>query len=78
MKLLVFLKSRTNYRIRQKHELFLEVHSKERQCYFGYFWTFCLRQQLFTSKDFCMKTILCNIFKTTNAKKLVKAILEYP
>ena len=35
-----------------------------------------LHQQLFANKDFCTKMRLCNIFKTTNTKKLIKAILE--
>ena len=37
-----------------------------------------LCQQLFAKKDFCTKTRLCNIFKTTNIKTLIKFILESP
>ena len=33
----------------------------------------CLRQELFANKDFCTKTILSNIFKTTNTKKLIRS-----
>ena len=37
---------------------------------------FCLGQQLFAFKEFCMKERLYNIFKTTNITKLTKAILK--
>ena len=37
---------------------------------------FCLCQQLFANKDFCMKTRLGNIFKITNTKTLIMTILE--
>ena len=37
---------------------------------------FCLRQQLFAFKEFCMETRLSNIFKTTNATNFNKAILK--
>ena len=40
------------------------------------FLKFCLCQQLFTFKDFCMKTRLHNISKITNATNFTKAILE--
>ena len=36
----------------------------------------CLRQHLFTSKNVCMETSVCNYFITTNAMTLSKAILE--
>ena len=42
----------------------------------GQFSKFCLRQQLFPFKEFCMDTRLSNIFKTTNVKKLAKVVLE--
>ena len=38
---------------------------------------FCLRQQLFPFKEFCMEKRLSNIFKTTNVRKLIKAILKF-
>ena len=45
-------------------------------------WTmkFCLHQQLFTFKEFCMENRLSNILKTINVTKLTKAILKgsYP
>ena len=37
-----------------------------------------LLQQLFANNDLCMKTRLCNIFKTANAMTLTKTILESP
>ena len=37
---------------------------------------FCLRQQFFANKDFYTNKRFCNIFKTTNTKKLIKAISE--
>ena len=42
-------------------------------------WTilkFCLRQQLFAFKEFCVETRLSNIFKTTNVTNFTKAILK--
>ena len=42
----------------------------------GYFSKFCLLQQLLANRDFCTKTRLFNIFKTTKTKTLIKAILE--
>ena len=39
-------------------------------------WKFCLRQQLFAFKQFCIEKTLLNIFKTTNATKLTNAILK--
>ena len=41
-----------------------------------YFSKFCLHQQVFAKKNFCMKTRLCNIFKTTNTMTLINVILE--
>ena len=38
---------------------------------------FCLRQQLLPFKEFCMEKRLSNIFKTTNVRKLIKAILKF-
>ena len=40
----------------------------------GQLWKFCLRQQLFVFKEFCMETRLSNIFKTTNVTNFTKAI----
>ena len=37
---------------------------------------FCLCQQLFAVKRFCIGTRLSNVLKTTNATNLVKTILE--
>ena len=37
---------------------------------------FCLRQQLFAFKGFCMETRLSNIFKTTNVTIFTETILE--
>ena len=45
-------------------------------CLAGQFSKFCLCQQLFTFKRFCMETRLSNILKTTNAAKFIKTILE--
>ena len=42
----------------------------------GEFLKFCVRQQLFTKKDFHMEARSLNIFETTNAKKLTKTILR--
>ena len=42
----------------------------------GQFLKFCLHQQLFAFKEFCMETRLFNIIKTTNLTKLTKVILE--
>ena len=42
----------------------------------GQFSEFCLPQQLFAFKEFCMEKRLSNIFKTTNITKLTKAILK--
>ena len=39
---------------------------KKRKDYVRRFLKFCLRQQLFAFKEFCMETRLFNIFKTTN------------
>ena len=44
--------------------------------HFRQFSKFCLCQQLFAFKRFCMKTRLSNILKTTNATKFIKTILE--
>ena len=41
--------------------------------YFSYFF---LHQQIFPMDDFCTKTKLSNIFKTTNSMTLTKTILE--
>ena len=38
--------------------------------------TFCLRQQLFAFKEFCIETRLSNILKTTNVMNFTKAILK--
>ena len=54
----------------------LKVHSKWRWCQLGHFLNFWLHQQLFANKEFCTKTRLCIIFKTTNTKTLIKAISE--
>ena len=43
--------------------------------YYGIFSKFCLRQQIFAFKEFCMETRFSNIFKTTNVTKLTKVIL---
>ena len=45
-------------------------------CHLGHSSKFNLRQHLFANIGFCTKTRLCNIFKTTNTKTLIKAILE--
>ena len=37
---------------------------------------FCLRQQLFAFKEFCMEKRLSSIFKTKNATKLTNTILK--
>ena len=37
---------------------------------------FCLRQQLFAFKKFCMETILLNISKITNTTDFIKTILK--
>ena len=37
---------------------------------------FCLRQQLFAFKEFCIETRLSNIYKTTNVTNFTKAILK--
>ena len=42
----------------------------------GQFSKFCLHQQLFTFKEFCMEKRMSNIFKTTNIAKLTKTILK--
>ena len=42
----------------------------------GQFSEFCLRQQLFAFKEFCMETRLSNILNTKNVTKLTKAIVE--
>ena len=42
----------------------------------GEFLKFCVRQQLFTKKDFHVEARSLNIFETTNAKKLTKTILR--
>ena len=42
----------------------------------GHFSSFCLLQQLFENKGFCMETRLCNNFETANAITLAKIILE--
>ena len=44
----------------------------------GHFSKLYLRQQLFTNKDFCRKTRLCNYFIITNAMALTKAVLGNP
>ena len=44
----------------------------------GQLWKFCLRQQLFVFKEFCMETRLSNIFKSTNVTNLAKVIQESP
>ena len=38
----------------------------------------CLHQQLFTNKDFCMKTRLSNYFIITNVMALANTVLEDP
>ena len=62
--------------MRQKQIIILKVHQKERKGRLGKFWKFCLRQQLFAFKKFCMETRLRNISETTNATDLTKDILE--
>ena len=42
------------------------------------FLKFCLCQQLFVKKSFCMKMRLFNIFKTANSMMLIKLIFESP
>ena len=42
----------------------------------GQFCKFCLCQQLFAFKRFCMETRLSNILKNTNATKFIKTIPE--
>ena len=42
----------------------------------GHFLKFCLCQQLFAFKTFCMETRLYNIFKSKNATKLARPILK--
>ena len=59
-----FLQKRTISRIKQLH--------------LGHFSKFCLSPQLFKTKQFCRKPILCNSFITTNANALTKTILENP
>ena len=44
--------------------------------YLEQFWKFCLRQQLFALKEFCMETRFSNIFKTTKVTNLTKVIQE--
>ena len=44
--------------------------------YVEQFSKFCLRQQLFALKKFCMETRLPNIFKTTNVTNLTKVSQE--
>ena len=44
--------------------LFLKV--KKGLGHKGHFLQFCILQQLFTNKGFCLETRLCNIFKTAN------------
>ena len=53
----------------------LEIAFEIKPMLLGIFSNFCLRHQLFANKDFCMKTRLCNIFKTANTKTLIKVIL---
>ena len=45
-------------------------------CLAGQFFKFCLCQQLFAFKRFCMETRLSNILKTTNIKKFIKTNLK--
>ena len=58
--------------IRQKQIIILKVHHG------GKFSKFCLRQQLFAFKRFCMETRLLNISKTTNVIDFIKTILKSP
>ena len=62
--------------MRQNQIIILKVHQKQREGHVGKFSKFCLRQQLFAFKKFCMETRLLNISKTTNAKDFIKAILK--
>ena len=58
--------------IRQKQIIILKVHHG------GKFSKFCLRQQLFAFKRFCIETRLLNISKTTNVIDFIKTILKSP
>ena len=54
----------------------MKINKKERLRHLGHFSKLCLRQQLFTHKDFCLKTRFCNNLITANAMALTKVILE--
>ena len=56
--------------MRQNQIMILKVH------HVGKFSKFCLRQQLFAFKKFCVETRLRNVSKTKNAADLIKAILK--
>ena len=63
-------------KMRQNQQLILKLHWKWIRGHVEHFCKFCLCQQLFAFKLFCMETRLSNIFKTTNATKFIKTILE--
>ena len=54
----------------------MKEHLKQKEGYVEQ--KFCLRQQLFAFKQFCMEARLPNIFKTTNVTNLTMVIQESP
>ena len=62
--------------MRQNQTIILKVHQKERQGHVGKFSKFCLLQQLFAFKKFCMETRLPYISNSANATAFIKAILK--
>ena len=77
MKLTTFFISITRC-IFSKQLPFSESLQKLRLGYIGPLSEFCFFKQLIANKEFCMKTRLCNIFKTANAVTLAKTISEIP
>ena len=62
------------YQVWQKDNKKFLVHQKRTWGHVGQLSKFCPRQQLFTFKEFRMKTRLHNISKTTNATNFTKTI----
>ena len=66
-----------NYLNLGKMNLYSEIKFKIKEKHVRQFANFCLRQQLFLFKGFCLETRLSNIWKTAKVMKLTKeTILE--
>ena len=58
--------------------LYLDEKNIRRQCQMSNVTWNCAYVSRYCKQDFCTKTRLCNIFKNTEAKTLIKAILKSP